>query len=273
MPTLKNWLRYSVCICAAVLCGVIWSSTAFADDCDTIHENPDWKSNFDALKSAYEAEDYKTALRHAKQLENICDLSPGLNYYIANIHKQKGDKEKYLYYLTKATQNTEHIAVDKNFLDKLWSEKYIAAHPDADPESIAAREATIATLTEENNALKQQLSSSISRKDSLGAQIQDYKTPMWIGTGIGAGGVVLAVVGGALVATSHPLGKMDSSAQKYDEDVSHATGWVLLGVGSGLAISGAIFAGIFGYKYRHNKDIESFAISVSPNQASIQFEF
>ena len=39
-------------------------------------------------------------------------------------------------------ENTERFALDKNALDKIWSEKYLAAHPDAAPESIAARCAT-----------------------------------------------------------------------------------------------------------------------------------
>ena len=57
MPTLGKWLRYSAYICVAWLCGVIWTSTAFADGCDDINDNPIWKSNFDALKAAYQAQE------------------------------------------------------------------------------------------------------------------------------------------------------------------------------------------------------------------------
>ena len=122
----KKWLKANL-YAAAGLCSLIWMHSAFADGCDALDQNEKWTSEFTQLNEAYKQKDWKLALRHSQTLEEICDLSPVLNYTIAHIHKEKGDLEKYLFYLQKSTQNTERFSVDKNLLDQMWSEKYIAA--------------------------------------------------------------------------------------------------------------------------------------------------
>ena len=127
----------------------MWLSTAFADTCNSLDQNPAWTEGFQELSKQFKSEDFKSALKSASKLEAICDQSPILNYTIARIHKNLNDDEKYLYYLQKATQNTEKFGVDKNTLDRMWSEKYIAAHPEADPDLIEARNAEISSLKQE----------------------------------------------------------------------------------------------------------------------------
>lgn len=264
------------------MCGLLWLSPAFADDCDNINTSKAWKAGFDQLNAAYAKEDWSTALKHSRELEKICDQSPVLNYTIAQLHRKSGDNEKYVFYLTKATQNTERFALHKDMLDRIWSEKYIAAHPEAAPENIAA-------LKEENESLKNALaeagvsqeklaSSSVSKEKYFEDQASGYKALMWTGTGIAIGGAVLAGVGAALVAMNEPA---DFSEQKqkpgvpgsYKADKGFMTGSILLGVGSALAVSGAIFAGISGYKHKHAKDNLTFSFNLSPASALVSIEF
>ena len=60
---------------------------------------------------------------------------------------------------------------------------------------------------------------------------------------------------------------------KYKENILRTTGWILLGVGSGLTIGGAIFAGIFGYKYKHFKDNQSLSLNITPTYTSLSIAF
>ena len=284
---IPKWLKRSILVCGGGVCSLVWLSTAYADKCDKINSDPTWKAGFDQRNAAYKAEDWKAALKHSKELEEICDLSPNLNYTIARIHKNMGDKEKYLYYLQKSTQNTERFAVDKDLLDRLWSEKYLTAHPEAEPENIAALNKKIDELNIEIATLKGDLdqadlsakelaNSTITKKEHLEVQINDYKTPMWIAAGIGIGGLAMVGAGTVLVALEDkPVEFVKNSGVpgKYKENALRTTGWILLGVGSGFAITGAIFAGIFGYKYNHFKDNQSLTLNITPTYTSVGFEF
>ncbi len=262
------------------MCGLLWLSPAFADDCDNINTSKAWKAGFDQLNAAYAKEDWSTALKHSRELEKICDQSPVLNYTIAQLHRKSGDNEKYVFYLTKATQNTERFALHKDMLDRIWSEKYIAAHPEAAPENIAA-------LKEENESLKNALaeagvsqeklaSSSVSKEKYFEDQASGYKALMWTGTGIAIGGAVLAGVGAALVAMNEPADFSQSDVSgsgTYRADVGFTTGCILLGVGAAFAVTGGIFGGVSGYKYKHAKDNLTFAFSISPVTSFITIEF
>ncbi|MBO4350507.1 MAG: hypothetical protein J6A01_06145 [Proteobacteria bacterium] len=266
-------------VCAGGLCSLALVTSAFADSCDNLDSNNTWNATFEKLNEAYVRQDYATALQYSRELENICELSPILNYTIAYIHKGLGNSEKYLFYLQKSTQNTERFSVDKNALDQIWNDKYVAEHPDASPESIENYKKTIESLKaelEQAKLVNTDLShSTISKDQHLQDKIDDYKTPMWIAAGIGIGGLAMAGAGAALVAISDSI-KVDPKPAvppKYKDNAIHTTGWILVGVGSGLAISGAIFTGIFGYKYRHFNDTKSLSINLSPSYTSLSFQF
>ncbi len=253
-------------------CSLIWLSPAFADNCDNLGNNKAWVNTFNQLNEAYEGGDYNTALQHSHELENICELSPILNYTIAYIHKGLGDNEKYLFYLQKSTQNTDRFSVGKELLDKIWSDKYIAAYPDADPENIKRINEKLEATTAELSRL---VATTITKEESYQIQSDDYKTTMWIGAGIGIGGLVLGGVGAALVVTSDPI-KFKSSHElpaKYKEEPLHIVGWSLVGVGSALTITGAVLAGIYGYKYKRAKDYMNLTFNISPTSASLAFQF
>ncbi|MBQ9818308.1 MAG: hypothetical protein IJM59_12705 [Proteobacteria bacterium] len=278
MSGIPGWLK--VCLHVAWGAGcLMWLTPAFADGCDNLDANNDWVSNFMQLNDAYKKEDWNTALAHGKELEQICDQSPKLNFTLAHIYKNMGDAKNHLYYLQKSTKNTERFAVDKDLLNRIWSEKYITENPDADPDNIKALKLKIETLENElehANLSKDDLArSSISKEEHLEVQINDYRTPMWIATGIGIGGLAIAGTGAALAAISESTEFIKDSGVpgRYKENKLHTTGWILLGVGSGLAVSGIIFAGIFGYKYKHFKDNQALSLNFSPTYTSVSIDF
>ena len=265
--------------CVGGLCGLMWSQQAFADNCDNLDKNKAWIESFNHLNEAYDKGDYDAALQYSRDLEAICELSPILNYTIAYIHKNKGDNEKYLFYLQKSTQNTERFMVDKNLLDRIWSDKYIAAHPDAAPENIKNLNDRLESATAEIDRLKsttEKLESSTSLKNEiLERQMADYKTTLWIGAGIGIGGLVLGGVGAALIATTDPV-KFNKEAElpaRYKETPLHVLGWSLVGVGAGLTITGAVLGGIYGYKYGRAKDSVTYSFNLAPTNASLTIQF
>jgi hypothetical protein len=265
---------------------LLHQTTAYARGCDNLGQNKTWQKKFDLLNQAYENKDFDTALQHAKDLEKICELSPILNYTIAYIYKSQDDDERYLFYLQKATQNTDKFLVEKELLDQMWSEKYVAAHPDASPETIKARNEALETLKKEleasNHTIEAQKfeiqmlqKTANSTRSLIDDEIKSYRALTWTGAGIGIGGLVFAGVGAALVAITEPCDfKVNlSGPYKYTENITHSIGLGLIGAGSALTITGAIIAGIYGYKYKRIKDNAVFYFSFSPTQASVSLTF
>ena len=264
-------------LCTAISLGVMFcQALAYAGSCDNLDQNSTWLSLHQKLSDAYKQEDWRTVIQYSKQLEAICDRAPVLNYIIARTHKSLGDDEKYLFYLQKATQNTEHFATDKDILDRMWSEKYIATHPEADPQNIAELNNTITLLTADLEKYQIDSKNSISSEQYIENQMTDYKTPLWIGTGIGIGGIAFAALGATLLVVSpEPFTFIPKPPVpgKYKENTTHALGWSFVGAGTAMTITGAILAGIYGYKYKHRKDNLSISFNISPVDASIHFGF
>lgn len=259
--------RLTICLCVLWFAGgCVWLSPAFADNCEKLDKNKTWVAEFDLLKEEFQNQNWESALDHAQKLETICEKSPLLNYTIAHIYKGRGDEEKYLFYLQKSTQNTEQFAVKKDMLDKMWSEKYIAAHPEAAPENIKALNDKLEAVTSELERQKQY------SNDNQKGQISDYKTPMWIGAGIGIGGLVLGGVGAALIATTEPV-SFKQNAPKYTENLSHVFGWTLVGVGTALTVTGVILTGVYGYKYTLAKDNLTLSFMLAPANSSVTIQF
>ncbi len=276
----------SLCLMIGCIYCLLHQTTAYARGCDNLGQNKTWQKKFDLLNQAYENKDFDTALQHAKDLEKICELSPILNYTIAYIYKSQDDDERYLFYLQKATQNTDKFLVEKELLDQMWSEKYVAAHPDASPETIKARNEALETLKKEleasNHTIEAQKfeiqmlqKTANSTRSLIDDEIKSYRALTWTGAGIGIGGLVFAGVGAALVAITEPCDfKVNlSGPYKYTENITHSIGLGLIGAGSALTITGAIIAGIYGYKYKRIKDNAVFYFSFSPTQASVSLTF
>lgn len=263
-------------------CGLMWLSTAFADTCNSLDQNPAWTEGFQELSKQFKSEDFKSALKSASKLEAICDQSPILNYTIARIHKNLNDDEKYLYYLQKATQNTEKFGVDKNMLDRMWSEKYIAAHPEADPDLIEARNAEISSLKQELTNAHQALeeaNSKVVQIQNRDDSIRTYRTWLWAGVGIGTAGLAMTITGTVLYLLKGEdefKGDGISSqgfAENKDITAPYAAGIGLLGAGIGLTIVGSIVAGVFGYKYSHSELDSPISLTLAPTQSSIVWRF
>ena len=274
--------KFAYMCAGGAICGLLWLSPAFADDCDNINTSSAWKAGFDKLNAAYAKEDWSTALKHSRELEKICDQSPVLNYTIAQLHRKSGDNEKYVFYLTKATQNTERFALHKDMLDRIWSEKYVAAHPEAAPENIDALNARVKelehALDEAGISYKEFANASVSKEKYFEDQASGYKSLMWTGTGIAIGGAVLAGVGAALVAMettgdNKPVTFDGYVPGTYKIDARYTAGWALVGVGAAFAIAGAVFAGISGYKYKHANDTLTFSFNFAPNSALMSIDF
>ena len=286
MPKLSGFLKLAYIFAGGGLCSLALISSAFADSCDKLENNKTWNATFEKLNEAYVNKDYATALQYSRELESICELSPILNYTIAYIHKGLGDKEKYLFYLQKSTQNTERFSVDKNTLDQIWSDKYIAAHPDADPEHIKAQEETIINQAETINQLKAQLESTqITAGESIALQEEvnnSHKADdalLWTSIAIGGTGLILTAVGAVLVVQNKDKAIGSRVNADYTENYvksGYPMAWGLVGAGIGVTVIGTALSGYFGYKYSKNhKDDNSKGLSfqISPYYSSVAFTF
>ena len=255
---------------------------ACASPCDNLDNNPAWTSGMTKMNNAYIAGDWNEALKIGKELQNICNDSPFLNYTLANIYKNQNNKERHLFFLERATEQTRNFVVDNDMLNRMWNDKYIAAHPEADPETIKKQmnELDVANRTlidrdYEIQALKKELADS---KKNLEDNIEMYKSLLWTGVGIGIGGLALTATGSALVITSDAIDFKENfnGPHKYTEKTEHVLGWALIGTGAALAITGSVLAGVYGYKYSHHKDNQTdveLSFSVLPNYTSIKVEF
>ena len=268
------------------LCSLALISSAFADNCDNLNNNKTWNATFEKLNEAYQNKDYATALQYSRELESICELSPILNYTIAYIHKGLGDNEKYLFYLQKSTQNTERFSVDKNALDQIWSDKYIAAHPEADPEIIKAREATIATQAETIAQQETQLKSmqltageSIALQEEVNASHKADDALLWTSVAISSAGLILTAVGAVLVVQNkdNAIGSRTKANQSESYvKSSYPMAWGLVGAGIGVTVIGTALSGYFGYKYsknHKNDNTKELSFQISPYYSSVSFTF
>ena len=275
----------SACMCAGCALGSLGlMSHAYADNCDNFDRNKAWMSNMEKLNDACEKEDWHAALRYSRDLEQICDQSPILNYTIAQIHKKLGDNEKYLFYLQKSTQNTEKYSIDKNLLDKIWTEKYIAVNPEADPARIKEREAEIARKDEEVLALKEQLSSVKITAVEAGAlqdEVNDARALddvwLWTSVAVSGTGIILTAVGAVML--SHAKGDHASIETKDGQTYvssRYTASWGLIGAGIATTLIGAATTGYFGYKYKknhQNDNVNELSFQISPTYSSLTLTF
>ncbi len=105
---------------------------------------------------------------------------------------------------------------------------------------------------------------------------------MWTGAGVGIGGVLLSAVGGIIMNSG--VGEDTYSFEEFSSSGIHITrsnpqydaGAIILGVGIGAAVAGAIVAGIGGYRYVKTKDENNtldIDLNISLNSASFEMRF
>ena len=95
---------------------------------------------------------------------------------------------------------------------------------------------------------------------------------------MGIGGIAFASTGTALVITNDAIDFKENfnGPHKYKEKAVHTLGWVFIGTGAALVITGSVLAGVYGYKYSHHKDNQAdveLSFSVLPNYTSMNIVF
>lgn len=233
------------------------------DRCQDLSDDEEWTEGIRRLHAHMQNKDMHAAKVQARALSEICANSPTLNYLQGKISESLGESKEALYFYQKASENTYYFAVDPDTAKLIWYTRYENEHP----------ERTEGALTTTN-----------ARMDELGAEAIElrnekrdiYRKLLWTGTGIGIGGLILTAVGGAVVASTKPvsLTEVDGVHYKYQAKSVHSFGWTSLGIGSGLLMTGAVLAGVFGYKYRQSDpDKENITFNISPMNFSIQMQF
>lgn len=251
-----------------VLLSSCFGNHAYAQ-CDNLDDNDQWNTQLEELVELIKIEDYDNAWHSARSLSAICSQSPILNYLMAKIAKGKKEPRNELYYYQKASEYTYEFAVEPHNAKKIWYSRYEAEHPQLSSQNFEIMKSQLQNLTSENQRLK-----ALAEENKKTQR--EHKILLWSGVAAGVSGIVLASVGGAFIAQNiqKPIDltpKRDGiETIHYKVHLDYITGWTLLGVGCALTLSGAILAGIYGYRSTHHQD---YALSLSPMGASFQMSF
>ena len=244
------------------------------DQCATIGSDPEWAAGLKQLLDTMQANDWQTAKQQAKSLSLICPNAPVLNYLRGKIAEQLDEKQEALYYFQNASESTYTFAVDPDTAKKIWYARYENEHPERTASALAIKAETTNTLEAEIASLKE--TNANLKYELLDINVQNAKTLMWTGVGIGAGGLALTGTGIALIfiSQSSKIKRDPNKGYEVSNNPVYATGWGLAGLGAGLLVTGAVLTGIYGYKYQkfktqHN-DI-SFGISPTSIRFSMTF--
>ena len=266
--------------CAGLVAGLCLTSglsNAWADDCDTMGSNKEWRSQLDMLNKAYNNGDLDTALAHAEIMSKICERSPILNYSMGIIYRDKGDETKALYYLQRATRYTEDFAVSGNDLENMWFDRYTLEHPEARPENIEKlkkeNEELKTIVVENQKTLTQQ---RFAEMESSYSDRSIYAAGMWTGVAVGAVGLVLTITGSVmLINADDDAINFDNNEAKANVKGAYNAYWTVLGAGIGMTVVGAVFSGFMGYHYARTKKATDDTVSfdLSPTSAALTVNF
>ncbi len=228
------------------------SSVAFAD-CEDIGSD-DWNMHYIEMSKAINAGTNDIALQHALQLEMICKTDPVLLYTISELYNRMGREQESGSYIRRASENLRgQTDIPQAYIEKIWFRRATIELPFRD--ELAAAKA-------ENEQLSAKLATTTAFQNELAQDEIDFLTKLqWSGTGIAAGGAVLAVVGGVLFGMSYsklkPCTYTGNDTQKCEGKVIQSNqvvgpygseknksdlGVGLLGAGAALAIGGTILA-------------------------------
>lgn len=254
-------------------------TAAYAQDCENLGENTEWTALFQQMNTQAQAEDYEMALNTFKKMSDICSIVPSANYSAGMIHKKlKNYKEAYGFLMV-ATRHTKQFAVDEDLMKRMWYALYETEYP----EVIDFRSGKVEQLHQEALAAKDALLAAEKQE-----KLEFAETMMWTGAGIGIAGVVLAAVGGGLMAIPGEQMSGDDINDIWVEaevkinywkiDPKYMTGTIFLGVGIGAAIAGAIMTGISGYKYtkykyEHESQENALSFNVDYNKILLSLQF
>ncbi len=224
------------------LMALLLAGNAFADDCENLGSNQQWKDGLYEVKASLENGNYDAVLLKGEELSFICSRSPKLNYYIGSAYAAKNDFENAKVYFEIAGDSTYEFATTPELSKDIFYGRYEAEHPERTEAAVKAltderdlyaqkvkaleeqqksvknggEQNRNAADAEKNSNENQQENTSLLEQMScrtLGAfdQIYDYGIPMWTGIGVALVGAVVTTVGGVLIA------KMD----KYEHTGYH----------------------------------------------------
>ncbi len=257
-------------------------NTALAQEpCGDLLKNGAWTNGINEIvQKLGTGEDLDTAWIKSKELFEICSQSPTLNYLTGRLAEERQNKVDALYYYQKASEYTYVFAVEPELAKEIWYKRYLAENPDLSAEEVDGLKQKIDEQTTELARLRRvEENYSVMRE----TKAFEDKVLMWTGAGTGLVGLAVAGAGIGLVMKSKEAPcdiklvseKTETKATRIQSDVkvSYLTGWTLVGAGSALAITGAILAGVYGYRVTHQNGDNNYSFQVSPVGAAFSMTF
>lgn len=248
---------------------LLFAGSAAAQDCADLGNNIEYKSLMEKMNVQIQDKDYHAARKTADKLLKICPTVPSVNYALGKIYQELGDQKSAHTHFSIATDNTEEFAVPKDLLKTMWYARYESEFP--------------GVIDFKTGKIDAQYQKALGEGET--GELNWAKTVMWSGAGIGIAGVVMAVAGGVVMGFSEiEINIDDIHNNKYDlkqndSTFMYTTGSVLLGVGIGAAVAGAVMAGIGGYKYtqlkaeKEIKDTLDVSLGISYNSVMFNMTF
>ena len=265
-------MRLAIILSAIAIVGVI-GTTAYADGCDNLDKNARWGQLFQELSTQILNNENDAAFQTAEELSAICADSPILNYAIARIYRNQNNNAKELFYLQRATMNTERFAVHPDTMEVLWFERYEAEHPECQKS-----EKTEKTIEELNRAVleaqKQKYETQIATERKTYDQADKFKALMWSGVAIGVAGIAMLTAGSVMLVMNKDEA-VDINYSKSQTQVKPIWGvsWGLLGAGIAATVAGTAAAGYGGYHYVRTRNDNALSFSLSPSSISLSYTF
>lgn len=260
--------------------GIAFPMLASAQNCKDIDNNSVWMDGITAMKNAYDNQNYEDVLDAARPLYAICPDVPSYLYYIARAFEGKGDVSKAREYIYKASESTYKYATSPQMSQLIWYARYEIDNPEQTKKSVEALKSQNESLNAQVIDLKGDSSKLATTSDMMKSQSiknrDDLMMGVWIGTGIGGVGVITLATGIGLLASEldNPVtSKSEKTPKEIQIHNKYIAGWTVLGVGSALAVAGAIVAGIYGYQYTHLSDDVDLSFQISPASASLNLTF
>ncbi|MBQ1926854.1 MAG: hypothetical protein II180_12140 [Proteobacteria bacterium] len=263
----RNAIIYTICNACALILFLLPAIANAQDRCNNIGNDPEWAAGLKQLVETMQADDMVKAKEQSKALVAICPNAPTLNYLQGKIAEALGEKNDALYFYQKASENTYTFAVDPANAKKIWYARYENEYPERTADAVSSKNESYAALEAENATLKE----ALSHHEFF---TTDPKTLMWVGTGLGAGGLAFIGAGIGMLLSSHSSDIIATQHGYEAKDSSqHAAGWVLVGMGGGLLITGAVLAGIYGYEYRQSLKDKNLSLNISPTGFQFNMKF
>lgn len=249
---------------------LLFPLSAYAQNCQNLDKNKQWTEGLQYVKGAVETKSWDDALNKARELVQICNTSPMLNYYISIALREKGDKIKSLQYIQKASDDTFTFATAPEAARLIWYARHDAEFP----------ERTESAQNELNQANKDLRSMIETHQQS---QKEDLGIGLWTGVSVAAAGIALTTAGAVLAFkdddnvidpnSSHALYDGENLYIKGKTTTQYQAGLIMFGAGLAATFSGTLLTAIFGYKYTHIKNNLQLTAGFSPQHIHFSMTF